>query len=86
MKALRIVTLFCVLALMPGLAFGSKININTAGAQTLQKLDGIGPSRAQAIIDYREHNDGFQTLAELKKVRGVGEHTLDVNRERIVLQ
>ena len=86
MKALRIVTFFCVLALMPILAFGAKININTASAQTLQRLDGIGPSKAQAIIDYREHNNGFQTLADVTKVRGVGEHTLDVNRERIILQ
>lgn len=86
MKTLRIVTLFCVLALTPLVAFGAKININTAGAQTLQQLDGIGPAKAQSIVDYREHNDGFQTLAELTKVRGIGERTLDVNRERIILQ
>lgn len=86
MKALRIITLACALALMPVLAFGAKININTAGAQALQQLDGIGPSKAQAIIDYREHNGVFKTLADLSKVRGIGEQTLDANRDRITLQ
>lgn len=86
MKALRIIMLACVLALMPVLAFGAKININTAGVQTLQQLDGVGPSKAQAIIDYREHNGGFQTLADFTKVRGIGEQTLDANRDRITLR
>lgn len=86
MRALRVIILVCALALMPVLAFGAKVNINTAGVQALQQLDGIGPSKAQAIIDYREHNGGFQTPEDLTKVRGIGEHTLDANRDRITLQ
>lgn len=85
MKALRAISLACALALMPVLAFGAKININTAQASTLQQLDGIGPSKAQAIIDYREHNGAFRTLADLAKVRGIGEQTLEANRDRITL-
>ncbi len=86
MKALRIVTLIGALVLMPALAFGAKININKAGVHTLQQLDGIGPSKAQAIVDYREHNGRFQALTDLTKVRGIGEQTLDANRDRIAVQ
>lgn len=86
MRTLRVAVLAGALALMPVLAFGAKININTAGPQVLEKLDGIGPARAQAIIDYRERKGGFETLADLTKVQGIGEQTLDANRDRITVQ
>lgn len=86
MRILRVAVFACALALMSGLAFGAKININTAGAQVLQKLENIGPVRAQAIIDYRQRKGDFETLAELTKVQGIGEETLDANRDRITLE
>lgn len=85
MRTLRVIMFVCALALMPVLAFGAKVDINTAGAQALQQLDGIGPSKAQAIIDYREHNGDFQMPADLTNVRGIGEQTLDANRDQITL-
>lgn len=86
MKAFRVITLIGALVLMPALAFGAKININKAGVQTLQELDGVGPSKAQAIVNYRERNGRFQALTDLTKVRGIGEQTLDANRDRIAVQ
>ncbi|HET8701590.1 MAG TPA: helix-hairpin-helix domain-containing protein, partial [Nitrococcus sp.] len=81
MKALRMIMLACTLALAPALVFGAnKININTAPASVLQQLDRIGPTKAQAIVDYREHNGDFKTLEDLTKVHGIGEQTLDANR------
>lgn len=51
------------------------VNINTAGSTELQTLNGIGPSKAQAIIDYRTQNGLFQKIEDIKKVSGIGDVT-----------
>ena len=51
----------------------SKININTADITKLQELQGIGPSTAQAIIDYRTQNGNFKTIEDIKEVSGIGD-------------
>ena len=51
------------------------VSINSAGLSELDTLPGIGPVKAQAIVDYRNRIGGFQTLEELKGVRGIGEKT-----------
>lgn len=47
------------------------VNINTASLSELTLISGIGESRAQAIIDYREKNGGFQSIEDIKKVDGI---------------
>lgn len=60
------------------------VNINTADAATLDRLlDGIGPSKAQAIITYRKANGPFRSAADLAKVKGIGEATVKRNAARI---
>jgi len=59
------------LALVPALAFGA-ININTATKDELVALPGIGPAKAQAIVDYRKAHGPFKTIEELKDVKGIG--------------
>lgn len=57
------------------------VNINTADAQTLmEKLNGIGMKKAQAIVSFREENGPFKTVDDLMKVKGIGQATLDKNR------
>ena len=50
-----------------------KINLNTASAQDLQNLSGIGETLSQRIVDYREKNGNFSSIEDLKKVSGIGD-------------
>lgn len=54
----------------------SKININTATAEQLEKLPGIGPSLAKRIIEYRNLHGNFNSCNELMKVKGIGKKKL----------
>lgn len=59
------------------------VNINTASAEELETVTGIGPVLAQAILDYRAEHGDFQTLDELLEVRGIGSAKLDAMRDEI---
>ena len=83
MKMLRIVFLASFLALMPLVGFAAEININSADLASLQQLQGVGPAKAQAIVDYREANGPFTTVDDLSAVSGIGPRTVELNRERI---
>ncbi len=52
------------------------VNINTADTELLETLPGIGPVKAQAIVDDREENGPFTVVEELIRVPGIGESTL----------
>ena len=61
----------------PGLLEGEKININTAPAEELERLPGIGESRAAAIVAYREEHGPFTYVEDLIQVPGIGEGILE---------
>lgn len=76
-----------MLALSPLAALaGNKININTADAETLQQLRGVGPAIASAIVAYREANGPFNTPEDLVKVPGIGERSLERMRDEITVE
>ena len=80
----RIIGSFVVAALVPIWAWAGPVNINTADAKTLaRELDGIGPAKAQAIVDYRQKNGTFKTADDLLKVEGIGAKVLEQNRDNI---
>ena len=69
-----------------GEAGTEKININTADENQLQTLTGIGPAKAQKIIEYREANGGFKSIEEIMNVSGIGEKTFENIKENICVR
>ncbi len=63
----------------------AKVNINTASAEELMSLSGIGPTKAQAIVDYRTNFGNFTSIDQLTNVSGIGEKTLAKIRDDITV-
>ncbi|NOH03454.1 MAG: ComEA family DNA-binding protein [Chloroflexi bacterium] len=61
------------------------ININTATAEELDSLPGIGPTIAQRIIDYRTENGPFETIEDIMDVSGIGPSTFDQIKDLITV-
>lgn len=68
-----------------GAGEGQKVNLNKADETELQTLPGIGPSKAEAIIQYRSENGPFQSIEDLKNVSGIGEKTFEKLKENIAI-
>ena len=91
MKKIALVLKSLVLAAsLAGLAHAGgtveKVNINSADAATLDRvLDGVGPSKAEAIVAYRKANGAFRSAEQLASVKGIGLSTIERNRDRIVV-
>lgn len=62
---------------------GLALDINTANAEQLQQLKGVGPKRAKAIISYREQHGPFTRPEQLLNIKGVGKRLLERNRGQI---
>ncbi|WP_330501331.1 helix-hairpin-helix domain-containing protein [Peribacillus frigoritolerans] len=62
---------------------GGLVNLNTATQEDLQTLTGIGPSKANAILEYRESIGKFKEVDELKQVTGIGDKTFERLRDSI---
>ena len=62
-----------------------KVSINTGTLEELQTLDGIGETKAKAIIGYRETNGLFKKIEEIKNVSGIGDSTYEKIKGRIII-
>jgi competence protein ComEA len=83
-KGSRTLVQALVASLVPAVTWGGPVNVNTADASAIAKeLDGIGPAKAQAIVEYRQKNGPFKSPDDLLKVDGIGERVLDQNRGNI---
>lgn len=72
--------------LMSGTAWAAKVDINKADAAALiENLEGVGPVKAKAIVDYRKKNGKFKTYDDLIKVPGIGVETVKKNKSSLSL-
>jgi competence protein ComEA len=70
--------------LFVGTASAGPVDINRADAATIAKeLEGIGPSRAKAIVEYREKNGPYKSADDLSKIKGIGAKAIEKNRPNI---
>ena len=79
--------LSCFSLFFPLLALAGPVNINTADAELMsQELIGIGLSKAEAIVEYRNENGRFESPEELVKVKGIGPRVLAANAGNILIE
>ncbi len=84
-KLVLLAILFTFLA--GGSAWAAKVDVNKADAATLaENLNGVGPVKAKAIVDYRKKHGSFRSLDDLLKVPGIGEGIIQKNRGNLSLK
>ena len=80
-----ILLIFAVVA--PLAALAGPVNINTADAETISnELQGVGMTKAQAIVEYRKNHGPFSSYDDLTLVKGIGARTVEINRENILFE
>jgi competence protein ComEA len=87
MKNFKGILFAVVLALVSFSAWAVPVDINSANASTLAaELNGVGTSKAAAIVAYREANGPFHRIEDLSNVKGIGIKTVEKNRENMVIE
>ena len=80
-----ILLIFAVVA--PLAALAGPVNINTADAETISnELQGVGMTKAQAIVEYRKNHGPFRSYDDLTLVKGIGARMVEINRENILFE
>jgi len=86
MKFLKSLTLFSLLVFSAA-SFAGQVDVNTADAETISaELNGIGLSKAKAIVEYRKKHGPFRSVDDLSLVKGIGERTVERNRSDILIK
>ena len=62
---------------------GAKLSLATATAEQLDELDGLGPTLAERIIEFRDENGGFRSIEQLREVEGIGEKRFETLKEAL---
>jgi competence protein ComEA len=85
MNFIKNLVLGLTLSLASLAAFAAQVNLNTASASQLETLNGIGAAKAEAIVAYRTEHGGFKSVDELAQVKGIGEKTVEKNRDQMTV-
>jgi competence protein ComEA len=70
-------------AAAPGTAPGAKVSLASATIEELDAIDGIGPTLAKRIVEYRDQHGGFRSVDELRQVDGIGAKRFESLREAV---
>ncbi len=62
---------------------GAPISLNTATADQLDELDGVGPATAQKILDWRKEHGGFRSVDDLKQIGGIGPKRFEALKDKV---
>ena len=85
MRTLKLVA-FIIALTLSSICFAQTVNINEADAKTLAaNVDGLGMSKAKAIIAYRDRYGPFESVKDLVRVKGVGNKTVEKNKDRLIV-
>ncbi len=61
------------------------VDLNTASREELESVKGIGPVKAEAIVEYRKHNGPFRKVDDLKEIKGFGDKSVDKLRHELTV-
>ena len=76
--------LLLLMTALPRAVLAGPVDINSADAETISaELQGVGLSKAQAIVEYRKMHGPFKTYEDLTLVKGIGARTVEINRANI---
>ena len=83
----RFLYLAVCMLILPFAAYAGPVDVNSADAETISaELQGVGLSKALAIVDYRKAHGPFKSVDDLTLVKGIGERTVEINRANILLK
>lgn len=85
MHLIKSLFLALVLSLASFGAFAAPININTASAEQLTALNGIGEAKAAAIVEHRKAHGPFKSVDQLVEVKGIGLKLVEKNRDMMTV-
>lgn len=86
MKKLFFALIYIIVVWFSGFAYAGPVDINTASVEILaDAVKGIGSKKAEAIVAYREEHGAFKTVDDLAKVKGIGQKTIEKNREHLTV-
>ena len=86
MRHIRVLVILFVVFGVSARSFAEPVNVNSASAEAIAKsLDGIGITKARAIVAYRNEHGPFEAASDLAQVVGIGQRTIALNVDDILL-